>query len=63
VIYLTVAELRDHGLLASATARSRATAFRAGAYASLEDEAAALVHSLARHRALVDGNKRLAWAG
>jgi death-on-curing protein len=76
VIYLTLAELihiaertlgsdvpvRDHGLLESALARPQATAFGADAYASLEEKTAALLHSLARNHALVDGNKRLALA-
>ena len=77
MIYLTLAELihvaertlgsevpvRDPGLLQSALARPQATAFGADAYATLEEKAAALLHSLARNHALVDGNKRLALAG
>ncbi len=77
MIYLTLSELlhvaertlgpdvpvRDHGLLESALARPQATAFGADAYAGLEEKAAALLHSLARNHALVDGNKRLALAG
>lgn len=77
MIYLTLPELlhvaertlgpevavRDHGLLESALARPRATAFGADAYERLEDKAGALLHSLARNHALVDGNKRLALAG
>jgi len=76
VIYLTLAELlhvaertlgsevpvRDHGLLQSALARPQASAFGSDAYPSLEEKAAALLHSLARNHALVDGNKRLALA-
>jgi death-on-curing protein len=76
VIYLTLPELihiaertlghdvpvRDYGLLESALARPQATAFGADAYPSLEEKAAALLHSLARNHALVDGNKRLALA-
>jgi death on curing protein len=54
--------VRDWGLLASALARPQASAFGADAYQELEDKAAALLHSLARNRALVDGNKRLALA-
>jgi death-on-curing protein len=54
--------VRDYGLLESAAARPRATAFGADAYPSLHAKAAALVHSLARNHALVDGNKRLALA-
>jgi death on curing protein len=74
VIYLTLPELvyiaeratggrvviRDAGLLEAAAARPRATAFGADAYPDLDTKAAALLHSLARNHALVDGNKRLA---
>lgn len=35
--------------------------FGQDAYASLEHKAAALLHSLVRIHALVDGNKRLGW--
>jgi death-on-curing protein len=77
VIYLTLPELlhiaertlggnppvRDIGLLESALARPQATAFGSDAYANLDAKAAALLHSLARNHALVDGNKRLALAG
>lgn len=52
--------IRDHGLLHSALARPQASAFGADAYPTLEEKAAALLHSLARNHALVDGNKRLA---
>lgn len=74
MIYLTLSELlhigervlsgkmdvRDYGLLESAIGRPQATAF--GAYQGLDAKAAALLHSLARNHALVDGNKRLALA-
>lgn len=77
MIYLSLAELlhvatrtlaeppavRDIGLLQAAVGRPQATAFGQDAYPTLEDKAAALVHSLARNHALVDGNKRLALAG
>ena len=77
MIYLTLPELlhvaqrvlgaepavRDIGLLESALARPQATAFGADAYPDLDAKAAALLHSLARNHALVDGNKRLALAG
>jgi death-on-curing protein len=56
------AEVRDHGLLESALARPQATVFGADAYDTVEVKAAALLHSLARNHALVDGNKRLALA-
>jgi len=76
VIYLTLPELlyvavrtlgtepavRDYGLLESALARPQATAFGSDAYPSLDAKAAALLHSLARNHALIDGNKRLALA-
>jgi death-on-curing protein len=55
--------VRDIGLLESAVARPRATAFGADAYASLEERAAAFVHSLVRNHALIDGNKRLGLSG
>jgi death-on-curing protein len=54
--------VRDHGLLESALARPRATAFGEDAYPEIHQKAAALLHSLARTHALVDGNKRLALA-
>lgn len=74
MIYLTLPELlriaeraidgevkvRDYGLLESALARPQASAFGQDAYPHLDEKAAALLHSLARNHALVDGNKRLA---
>jgi death on curing protein len=76
VIYLTLPELmpvagrvlgpdygvRDYGLLEAALARPQATAFGKDAYPDLDAKAAALLHSIARNRALIDGNKRLALA-
>jgi len=56
-------EVRDHGLLESALARPRATAFGEDAYPTIHEKAAALLHSLARNHALVDGSKRLVLAG
>ena len=61
VRHLGAGPVRDVGLLDSAAARPRSRAFGADAYPSLETKAAALLHSLARNHALVDGNKRLAW--
>ena len=58
----TEPEVRDYGLLESALARPRATALGSDAYPVLDAKAAALLHSLARSHALVDGNKRLALA-
>jgi death-on-curing protein len=54
--------VRDVGLLESALARPQASAFGEDAYATLQEKAAALLHSLARNHALIDGNKRLALA-
>ena len=76
MIYLTLPELlhiagrvlgpdyavRDYGLLDSALARPLATAFGKDAYPDLDTKAAALLHSIARNHALIDGNKRLALA-
>lgn len=55
-------QIRDFGLLESALARPQTTVFGADAYRGVEAKAAALLHSLARNHALVDGNKRLALA-
>lgn len=77
MIYLTLAELlhvadrtlnsqvptRDMGLLEAALARPQASFGDEDAYSTLDHKAAALLHSLARNHALVDGNKRLALAG
>lgn len=54
--------VRDHGLIASAVARPRASAFGEDAYPDLETKAAALLQSIVRNHALVDGNKRLSLA-
>lgn len=76
MIYLTLPELlhvaervlgtdcvvRDHGLLESALARPQTTLFGSETYPQIQDKAAALLHSVARNHALVDGNKRLALA-
>lgn len=59
--WLNVGPVRDLGLLDSALARPRASAFGQDAYISLELKAAALLHSLINNHPLVDGNKRLAW--
>ena len=55
-------DIRDLGLLESALARPQASAFGEAAYPTIHQQAAALLHSLARNHALVDGNKRLALA-
>lgn len=58
---LGVGPVRDVGLLDSACARPRSTAFGMDAYTTLHQKAAALLHSLAQNHVLLDGNKRLAW--
>lgn len=47
--------VRDPGLLEAALARAATTVDGRDAYATLVDKAAALVHSVVRNRALVDG--------
>ena len=59
---LGAVEIRDIGLLQSAAARPQASAFGEPAYPTFEEQAGALMHSLARNHPLFDGNKRLAWA-
>ena len=56
------AEVRDVGLLESAAARPRTQVFGQDAYPTLEAKTAALLHSVTRNHALVDGNKRLGLA-
>ncbi|MEX0428948.1 type II toxin-antitoxin system death-on-curing family toxin [Nocardioides sp. DS6] len=52
--------VRDVGLLESAVARPRTSLFGEDAYVSVEAKAAALLHSICKNHALVDGNRRLA---
>ena len=58
---LQIGPVRDLGLLDSAVNRPRSSAFGEDAYAEFELKAAALLHSMVKNHALVDGNKRLAW--
>lgn len=58
---LDAGPVRDLGLLDAAAARPRSTLFGSETYPTLARKAAALLESLARNHALVDGNKRLAW--
>ena len=51
----------DYGLLVSALARPRASVSGQDAYSDVHLKAAALMQSLARNHALMDGNKRVAW--
>ncbi len=54
-------QVRDIGLLASAVARPRASAFGNDAYRTLPAKVAALLDGVNRNHPLVDGNKRLSW--
>ncbi|KRF26313.1 type II toxin-antitoxin system death-on-curing family toxin [Phycicoccus sp. Soil803] len=51
--------VRDLGLLDAAAARPRASLYGEDAYGPLELKGAALLQSLVRNHALVDGNKRI----
>ncbi len=53
--------VRDMGLLGSAVARPQTTAFGDDAYPDIWTKAAALLQSIVRNDALVEGNKRLGW--
>ncbi len=53
--------VKDLGLLDSALARPRTTLFGEDAYPTLELKAAAMVHSIIKNHAMVDGNKRTSW--
>ncbi|MEU5938319.1 Fic family protein [Micromonospora sp. NPDC047548] len=55
-------QVRDFGLLSSAAVRPATVAFGQEAYTDLWSKAAALLHSVCMNHALIDGNKRLAWA-
>jgi death-on-curing protein len=76
VIYLTLDEvlavaarvidgevpIRDAGLLEAAVARPRTSVFGEDAYPDLHSKSAALLLSICKNHALIDGNKRLALA-
>jgi death-on-curing protein len=53
--------IRDVGLLGSAVARPQTTVFGEDAYPDLWSKAAALLVSIVKNHALIDGNKRLGW--
>jgi death on curing protein len=55
------APIRDVGLLGSAVARPQTTAFGEDAYPDIWTKAAALLQSIVKNHALVDGNTRLGW--
>jgi len=54
-------QVRDFGLLSSAVARPRASAFGEEAYPDPWVKAAAQLHSLTRNHPFTDGNKRAGW--
>lgn len=54
-------QIRDLGLLESAAARPATSVFGDDAYPDLATKAAALLESIVRNHALIDGNKRLGW--
>ena len=58
---LDIGPVRDIGLLDSAVERPRSSAFGEDAYPTLDLKSAALLHSMTKNHAFVDGNKRLAW--
>lgn len=58
---LHVGPVRDLGLLESAAHRPSTRLWGRDAYPTLDVKAAALLESLVRNHALVDGNKRLGW--
>ena len=53
--------IRDMGLLGSAAARPQTTAFGEDAYPDLWTKSAALLQSVLKNHAFIDGNKRLGW--
>ena len=55
--------VRDLGLLESAAQRPQLSVYGEGAYSEFAEKVASLMHSIARHRRLIDGNKRLVWSG
>lgn len=58
-IYLPKSRVADMGLLESALARPRATAFGEDAYEDIFEKVAAMTISLVKNHCLDDGNKRL----
>ena len=58
---LGVGPIRDEGLLDSAAHRPRGELFGVDHYPSIHLKGAALLESIVRNHALVDGNKRLGW--
>ena len=59
---LKIVPVRDLGLLNAAALRPQTTLMGQDAYPSTTAKAAALLESLTKNHALIDGNKRLGWA-
>ncbi|NEW25148.1 type II toxin-antitoxin system death-on-curing family toxin [Nocardia cyriacigeorgica] len=55
------AEIRDAGLLAAAATRSEAVLAGRDVYPTIEEKAAAVLHSVVRTRPFVRGNKATGW--
>ena len=55
-------QIRDKGLLLSAIERPQTELYGVEVYPEFDLKAAALMHSIVRNHALIDGNKRLAWS-
>ena len=53
--------VRDIGLLGAAVARPQTTVFGEDAYPDVWRKAAALLQSIVKNHALIDGNTRLGW--
>ena len=62
VTALRIGPFRDLGLLNAAALRPQTTLMGQDAYPSTAAKAAALLESLTKNHALIDGNERLAWA-
>lgn len=58
---LGVGPIRDLGLLDGAVRRASSTLYGIEAYPTLAEKGAALLESVVRNHALVDGNQRLGW--
>jgi death on curing protein len=55
------AAVRDVGLVSSSAMRPATVAFGTEAYTTIDEKAAALLHSIICNHAFVDGNKRTGW--
>jgi death-on-curing protein len=53
--------VRDAGLVSSAAIRPDTYAFGVEAYPTIDEKAAALLHSVICNHAFIDGNKRTGW--